>query len=256
MLRLTAFTWLILTACSTCGAEEPATPKEKAVRTVVQAVAQQAVELQKLPLKERPSGDALTEAYIRTAATAANKLDKSVRVAGFVIGLGIALDDSNTLSGNPLTKKLCASAENADERKARIKNLGSPTVHARRDLCQHFAVSAALTEIVGADLAEFVGVAKEQADKLGGSGFSFADLCVDLAGIEFAKRIQKEPAVLEKLAKDYKVVDWVPGIEGLREGLKEAAFQKDFGGATDKRYQDQLSELRKRVAAVKGAKGS
>ncbi len=256
MLRFLTFGWLLLAAPFASGVEEPATPKEKAVRAVVQSVAKKAAEVQKLPLKERLSGDALTDAYIRTAATAANKLDKSVRAAGFVIGLGIALDDSNTLRGNPLTKKLAATAESADERNARIKNLGSPTVHGRRDLCQHFAVSAALAEIVGAGLAELAGVAKEQADKLGGSGFSFADLCVDLAGIEFAKRIQKEPAMLEKLAKDFKVADWVPGIEGLREGLNEAAFQKDFGGVGDKRYQDQLSELRKRVAAVKGAKGS
>lgn len=256
MLRPTAISWLMIIACSASGAEDPATPREKAVRAVVRAVAQKAAEVQKLPLKERPSGDALTEAYIRTAATAADKLDKSERVAGFIIGLGIALDDSNTLSGNPLTKKLAAAAENADERKARIKNLGSPTVHGRRDLCQHFAVSAALTEIVGAEFTELAGVVKEQSDSTGSSGFSFVDLCTNLAGIEFAKRIRKDPAVLGKFAEGFEVADWVPGIEGLREGLNEAAFQKDFGGIDDKRYQDQLSELRKRVAAVKGAKGS
>ena len=107
-------------------AEIPA--KDAGVRAVVQAIAIKAAEIQKLPPKERPTGDDLTDAYVRTAATAAIQLEAAVRVPAFLIGLGIGLDDSTILSSNPLTKKLCAVAESADERKGRIGNLGSPTI--------------------------------------------------------------------------------------------------------------------------------
>ena len=217
----------------------------------MRAIADKAAAIQKLPVKERPIADALTEAYIRVAADSATRIDKSVKASAFLIALGIALDDSSVLSGNPLTKKLCTAAESIDERKERIKNLGSPTVHKRRDLCQHFAVSVALTEILGAGLTELAGVGKEQADMRGKSGFSFADLCADLAGIEFASRVQKDPAMLETLAKGFRVSDYVPGIEGLREGLNEAEFKKDYGGVGDARYKEQLANLRKQVSDVR-----
>ena len=212
-----------------------------------------ATELETLPVHERPVQDALTEAYIRTAASAANKLDEAVRVPALLIGLGIGLDNSTILSNNPLTKKLCAAVESADERQERLAKLGTPTMHRRRDLCQHFAVSVALTEIVGAGLAELAGVTKELADMKGTSGFSFADLCTDLAGVEFASRLQKTP-LLDTIAKEFAVVDYVPDIKGLREGLSESRFEKDFGGITDRRYTQELESLRKRVQEVKAYK--
>lgn len=254
MVRSLALASLGLFATIAAAAPAEPSPKEKAVRVVVRAVADEAAAIQKRPAKERPTGDALTDAYIRSAAAAALPLDKSVRVPGFLIGLGIALDDSTILSGNPLTKKLCAAAESADERKARIKNLGAPTIHKRRDLCQHFAVSVALTEIFGPALAELAGVAKEQADMRGTSGFSFVDLVLDLAGIEFAVRIQKTPGKLDGIAKEFAITDYAPAIDGLSEGLNEAAFQKEFGGPTDPRYKEQIEAIRKRVQTAKAYK--
>ena len=254
MVRTLTLASIVLLATVAGAAPVEPTPKEQAVRTVVRAVAEKAAAIQKLPPKERPTGDALTDTYIRSAAAAALPLDKSVRAPGFLIGLGIALDDSTILSGNPLTKKLCAAAETADERKDRIKNLGSPTIHKRRDLCQHFAVSVALTEIFGPALAELAGVAKERADMKGTSGFSFVDLALDLAGIEFAVRIQKTPGKLDGIAKEFAIADYAPAIDGLSEGLNEAAFQKEFGGPTDPRYTGQVEAIRKRVQAVKAYK--
>ena len=49
-----------------------------------------------------------------------------------------------------------------------------------------FAISAALTAHSGAERAKQVGVAKEFLDALGSSGFSFADLAADYAGIASA----------------------------------------------------------------------
>ena len=251
MVRALALATVGLFAMVAGAAPVELTPKEQAVRAVVRAVAEKAAAIQKLPPKERPTGDALTDAYIRGAAAAALPLDKTVRVPGFLIGLGIALDDSAILSGNPLTKKLCAATESADERKERIKNLGVPTIHKRRDLCQHFAVSIALTEIFGPALAEIAGVAKEHADSKGTSGFSFIDLALDLAGIEFAVRVQKTPGKLDGIAKEFAIADYAPAIDGLIEGLNEVAFQKDYGGPTDPRYTDQIESIRKRVQGVK-----
>jgi len=254
MSRFIAFIGVTITASVAMGAEPMAETQEQATRRVVQAVAAKAAEIRKRPAKDRPAEDALTEAYIREAARAAGDCEASVRASAFLIGIGIALDDSTTLSANPLTKKLCAAAESAEERKARIANLGSPTIHKRRDLCQHFAVSAALAAIFGPALAELAGVAKEQADMNGTSGFSFADLCVDLAGIELATRLKKSPASLAEMAKEFSAKKYVPSIEGLKEGMNAEQFKKDYGNVSDARYQRELDELRKRVAAVEAYK--
>ena len=64
--------------------------------------------------------------------------------------------------------------------------IGEPTLLGRRDLAQHFFVSGYLTATMGAEAANAAGVAKELVDANTTSGFSFADLAADRAGVRFA----------------------------------------------------------------------
>lgn len=226
-------------------AELVASPKEEAIRKVVQAVTRTATVLAKQP--DRPKDDKLTAEYVKAAAAAATTLGEDVRAAAFLIGLGIALDDSTLLRKNPVTGRLCAAVESDAERRERIAVLGLPTMHQRRDLCQHFAVSAALAEAQGPALAEAAGLLKELADLEGASGFSFADLAADYAGVAFAQKVKKSPAVLATLAKEFTVADYVPPITGLREGLSRQQFEADYGSAGDPRLLNALEAVRARV---------
>src|SRR5262245_19761065 len=158
--------------------------------------------------RDRPlRGDALTEHYLQAAAEAAGKLDRE-KARAFLLGIGVALDSSGMLRSNPLTRGLWTRVETDEERKVRLKALGSPPMHTRHDLCQHFTVSAALTAVGGAKAAEAAGLLKELLDaEPGGSGFSFADLAADLSGIAFASRLIDKPDRVASLTKSSRIAD-------------------------------------------------
>lgn len=221
----------------------------KAVRAVVRAVTKRATQLAANE-KTRPKGDELTAEYMKAAAAAATALEEKRQARAFLLGLGIALDDSTILRDKPVIKKLVLAAEPEDDRKARLEVLGKPTLRGRRDLCQHFAVSATLTEMFGAAAAEFAGLSKELADMKGTSGFSFVDLVADLAGIELATAVTKEPKRLAELAKGFVAEDYLPDFAPFPEGFTEAAFKKKYSGTDDERFKTELDGVRKAVRAV------
>lgn len=225
------------------------TDDDKAVAAVVKAVTRRAKQLA-ADEKARPKGDELTAEYVKAAAAAASVLDEKRQVRAFLLGLGIALDDSTVLRDKPVVKKVVLAAESEDERKERLEVLGRPTLRGRRDLCQHFAVSAALTEMFGAAAAEFAGLSKELTDMKGTSGFSFADLAADLGGIELANAVTKEPKLIAGIAKQFVSEDYMPDIAPFAEGLNEAAFKKKYGGTDDPRYKAAMDEVRAAVQKV------
>jgi len=228
--------------------------KADGVRRVVAAVRERAKALHERPAADRLRGDPLTDDLVRAAATAALALDPAEQCPAFLTALGIALDDSTTLRANPLTRDLCVAAESDAERKERVAALGNPTVLSRRDLCQHFAISATLAELFGPAAAETAGVSKELLDMAGTSGFSFIDLTADLAGVAFAGRVRKDPKKLAELAEAFAVGDYVPATANLREGLSPKRFAADYGSVADARFAAALDGLRQRVAASPGLK--
>ena len=138
--------------------------------------------------------------------------------------MGIGTDSSSVLRNSPLIGKTCRKVESDDERRARLLVIGSPTVHDRRDLAQHFAVSCALAVVVGSHGAEIAGISKELSDARGGSGFSFADLAADFAGIRFADSVTESKVSLNRLAECFTVADYLPPHTGLPEGLSWDKF--------------------------------
>jgi hypothetical protein len=229
-------------------------PQQEAARKVVRAVTLRAADLAKLAPADRPKGDKLTGELVRAAADAAVTLDEDAQVPGFLIGLGIALDDSTTLQGNPLTGKFCTAVETEADRRERLAALGVPTVRHRRDLCQHFCVSVALAELLGPAQAEVAGVTKELLDMRGESGFSFADLTADFAGVAFAKAVKADRDLIAKCRDGFKVEDYVPTVTDLREGLTAKQFAADYGGLDDPRFQKATADAHKRVAEMPGFK--
>jgi hypothetical protein len=192
-------------------------------------------------------GDRLTEYYVRRAAGAAKLLPPEVAPNAFLLALGNALGDPQALAENQATASLLGAFETPRERTMRRAMLGDPTIHGRRDLAQHFFVSALLTAAAGGTAAEAAGVSKELLDAQGESGFSFADLAADRAGIQFARRVIDKRLTLPMMAQAFSVPGFVPAVKDLPEKLTAAEFTKQFSGPDDDRFQRQLQVIDQRI---------
>ncbi|WP_062261686.1 hypothetical protein [Endozoicomonas arenosclerae] len=100
----------------------------------------------------------------------------------------------------------------------------------RKDLSQHFMVSAALALTLDEESALNIGVSKERSDaRAGGSGFSFPDLVADLAGIRFAV-IATEDEARARWLQDFILQNkgehiFMPEVSWLPQGLTTSAYE-------------------------------
>jgi len=227
----------------------------EATRVVVQAIAAAARENRAPGPAATPSplsGDRLTEHYVRRAAAAASRLPSDRAPKALLLGLGIALDESNVLRNSPIVGELCRQVESDDELRQRLALLGSPTMRGRRDLAQHFTVSCALAALVGPSGAETIGVAKELNDSRGPSGFSFVDLSADLAGVSFATQVGEGKIPLSRLAASFAVADYLPEGRGLREGISWDEFLREYHSVQDDQFHRQREAIRAQILALPG----
>ncbi len=232
-------------------------PLAEAVRAVVEAVAAASRENARRPAlvagdkgAGRALGDGLTELYVRTAAGAASKLPPEQAAVAFLLGLGVALDDTGQLRQLPLTRDLCRQVESADARIERLAVLGLPTMRGRHDLAQHFVLSAALTAVLGPHAVEAIGLAKELHDSQSGSGFSFADLAANMAGVEMAKYVLRPGSDWQKQMTQFAVRDYLPPVADLREGMSWQQFVATYGSPGDARFQAQRKKIAEMIRSL------
>jgi uncharacterized protein YfiM (DUF2279 family) len=133
------------------------------------------------------------------------------------------------------------------------------TLAGRNDLAQHFAVSAAIAAAGGSVLADAIGAYKELDDSRGGSGFSFADLLADRAGVEFAVAATGPSAgsLQRAMAKrELQESLFMPRLDELPEGLMEMEFRHRYSDLDDARYAHVKRELETRIAMLPLYRGS
>ena len=196
------------------------------------------------------TGDELTSLYVRTAAKAALQVRPENQTKAMVLALGVFMDDTDTLRSFPVTARLIKSVESEAERRQRTSVLGAPTMRRRRDLAKHFFVSAHALVVAGREATRSVGLAKEMMDAQRGTGFSFADMAANRAGIVFAERLLSEELSLTVLADQFHVDDYLPSIADLAEGLRSQEIQDLFGGTTQRSLADELDRIEQRVLAL------
>lgn len=142
----------------------------------------------------------------------------------------------------------------ADLRVRRLNATHQPrlTLGGREDLAKHFIYSAALHILAQKGVSFSLGETKEIMDAdSGGSGFSFADIAADRAGIRFAE-IAIEPginaAILQRFcAAGLREAHFFPPLTGLPEGLSEREFRGQFSDITSVAYQKMLAEIDSRL---------
>ena len=140
-----------------------------------------------------------------------------------------------------------AITKNTAMQKVRLKT----TLRNRIDLMQHFSISAFLASAAGDSLAHATGLFKEISDSKGGSGFSFADLAADQAGIKFGTMaVASELSAYSLQLTMSKITnedDYMPDINNLPEGLHEAIFKHQYGTPESDRYKIMQYELDRRI---------
>ena len=116
----------------------------------------------------------------------------------------------------------------------------------------HFLYSAGITLATQQGIGIAAGEFKELLDSgNSGSGFSFADLAADRAGIQFVTVATASEAAARQLQT--KVVasnseeDFFPDISGLVEGLSEEQFRQQYGSAESERYRKQVALIDQRI---------
>jgi hypothetical protein len=200
--------------------------------------------------KPRLEGDHLTELYVKAAAAAAAGMDEAHREKAFLLALATALDRSDLIGKYSTAWNLGRRGESDVERKERLAVIGRPAMRGREDLAAHFGVSAALTVLTGPPWAESLGVGKELRDAKTESGFSFSDLCANLAGIRFAQRVRAGELPLAELVGGFRVDAHFPDVSGLPDGLSEEDFRSRYGSIGDGRFTEMLGEIRGRIAEL------
>ncbi len=196
-------------------------------------------------------GDDLTLALLRAAGEAAQKLEEVDRVTAFLLGIGIALDDSNLLRDDPLTSSAIADAETNEERLERLAVLGNPTFRNRRDLCRRFAAGCAAGELLTLAAAENSAIGRAEFDLHRPAGLSFPALAAEFAGIELARTMRERPEdFFQLLRQKFAASELVVDTKGLRDGLGVDKFEEEFGGTNDDRFKAVLTEIRKRLQSL------
>lgn len=176
---------------------------------------------------------------------AGNEVVQENRAALLALGIFLGSERIEPLVGSIRTGKL-ADCEN-NPRYVMLAN--------RQDLRLHFIISAALKVISDSGMSRAVGEFKELLDAgRGGSGFSFADLAADMAGVKLAERLldnagdgRRAQTVLAETT-DERV--FFPVIGGLPEGLSQKQFEFEYGDLKDPRYRLVVTEIEYRLALL------
>jgi hypothetical protein len=129
------------------------------------------------------------------------------------------------------------------------------TLMGRDDLAKHFLVSAAITVSGGSGLANLAGIFKELDDSRGGSGFSFADLAADRAGVKFAEIASGSPQqatlLQQRMSGIFTEADYMPSIDNLPEGIQELEFKRTYKDLDSETYRMVEAEIERRIAACR-----
>ena len=125
--------------------------------------------------------------------------------------------------------------------------------HDRSDLAKHFLVSSAISASTGSRSANFIGIFKEVEDAsfAGGSGFSFADIAADKAGVRFGDLATRSKTVAERFQKKVRTIDStadiMPSIHDLPEGMMEIAFKSKYKDFDSNAYVKTEAEIERRL---------
>ncbi len=202
---------------------------------------------------EIPKGDAgfekLMEVAFAFAEDNSHGRDPVLPHRAAILALGVILGEGKVAKVAKREIDL-ARLSQAEKLRRRI------TLHGRRDLSQHFWVSAGLAVLSDDSKSMTVGIAKEMMDSAGGSGFSFVDLTADRAGTLFTvaatRNEESARAMQARIRNGVVIADFVPNPLDLPEGIGNDDFQVEYGGLGGEGTKKIVEEIRRRLDACEG----
>jgi hypothetical protein len=213
--------------------------------------------------KETKQGDAFFDSCVRAAVKRASREPETpIAMTRAFLALGCFFDTEDHLQDIPFFGELFEGLEPAEpaelvEAAAERRQLASQaSLRGRKDLVLHFTMAAALSRFMGRKSAVQIGIGKEvhdgkELEKGEGLGFSFMDLCANEAGIRFAEYVTAHTAEIARI-NNLKMSDFFPRLDDLPEGLTYSRFVKQYGGTEDKRFEEKMQRIRKRIDACPG----
>ena len=230
----------------------PADDSLAAARWVIQAVVAEWDPAAVQVSGPRPMGDAVMERLVRKTAEVAQRIpgQGAAQRSAFLRALGVLVDDSTFLREQPGLGAVWAKLETEAERQHRLARIPLPTIEGRHDWAQHFGVSAALTDLLGAGPARSLGLAKEWRDAQGDSGFSFTDLAADYAGVAFAEGVQSGRISLAELAQNFILQAYVPPLSRYAEGIPFPRMIREYGGFFGERTRAIVQEIEEAIHSL------
>lgn len=159
------------------------------------------------------------------------------------------------LLGHPDLEPFVGELFDPELRAQAAQMIDTVTLRGRSDWPRHFLVSGMMALLSNESTSDRVGLFKEQLDaQQGGSGFSFADLMANLAGIRWATAATRDKAsavaVQTRLARGFDVDAFFPPTADLPENIPAAEFQGRYGGVGGPGYQAVLAQINARLAAL------
>jgi len=129
------------------------------------------------------------------------------------------------------------------------------TLGGRRDLMAHFIYSAGISLATEQGIGIAAGEFKELLDAgSGGSGFSFADLAADRAGIRFVGAATASESSARQLQQGLIAnpgeAAFFPDVSGLDEGLSERQLQQQYGSVQSEHYRHQVDLIDRRIESA------
>ena len=124
----------------------------------------------------------------------------------------------------------------------------------RKDLSLHFIYSAMIKIMSDSNISFTIGEFKELSDAFrGGSGFSFADLAADQAGIQFATFATQLNTVArlhehtELLSNE---TNFFPELNNFSEGISQQQLEQDYGGIEGESYLKLVDQIKARISEL------
>ena len=237
-------------AATAMAPSEPTKPRESPESPSLQEAV--AILLQHLEsdLEKIPDGDAGCVALLQQAIQAGEtrKWEPKLANRAALVALGILLGDDSVARSLDDQLQL-GDRQNRDALRARI------TLQGRQDLSRHFWASAGFAVTLGPAQADALGITKEWLDSApGGSGFSFADLAADRAGIALARQATRSTADAEQFRKPIiaglEPADLCPSVLDLPEGLTRDQLEQEWGGLASEKTRQWLDEIERRIESI------
>lgn len=206
-------------------------------------------------------------AYYNEIATTSRTINvKSVSLERIFKPLFLLARERTRVNGNPIAENKSAilalaiyiSGKSIDKFAGNVesKDILEPgnvslTLHKRHDLAQHFIISSCISVTAGEEVADALGLFKEIDDSKGGSGFSFADLAADQAGVRFAKfatdSTRKAGLLQQKMSAVLSESEFMPPIDKLPENIMELEFERQYQGIESINYLIVNEEINRRI---------